>query len=157
MSRPVLRKQDAISRRVTPDCLHRGTEPQCRRGVLSRSEASHVVSIYAFVRLNLIGTPESIARDFMESFEQDAADGFVLKGTNAFCTVANEVFPILRERGILRRLPARDGRSRRRCTAGRLRSYASVGIDLRRSVCLFAIAKIKNIIARLTTCSKNVI
>jgi len=65
-------------------------------------------NIYEFGHLTLIGTPETVAAEIATWFESHGSDGFVLKGGNSFATVAREVLPILRERGLLRP-PTEDG------------------------------------------------
>ncbi|MFG1477869.1 NtaA/DmoA family FMN-dependent monooxygenase [Xanthobacter sp. V4C-4] len=58
--------------------------------------------IYEFGHLTLIGTPQAVADDMALWFEARAADGFVLKGGNAFAPVVEEVLPILRGKGLLK-------------------------------------------------------
>lgn len=61
-----------------------------------------LTEVYEFGHLVLIGTPGTLAAEIAAWFEGQAADGFVLKGGNSFAAVAEEVLPILREKGLLR-------------------------------------------------------
>lgn len=58
--------------------------------------------IYEFGHLTLIGTPQSVADEMALWHERGGSDGFVLKGGNSFATIADEVVPILRTKGIVK-------------------------------------------------------
>ena len=70
-----------------------------RPGITLRAFLS---DIYEFGHLTLIGTPSSIADEMAEWFSNGAVDGFVLKGGNSFATIADEINPILLDKGLLR-------------------------------------------------------
>lgn len=88
--------QRAERRRSRGLLLHRFLD---RPGITLRD---FLVDTYEFGHLLLVGTPTEIADDIIEWFDRGASDGFVLKGGNSFPRVADDVLPILRDRGVLR-------------------------------------------------------
>ncbi|MBB3810460.1 NtaA/DmoA family FMN-dependent monooxygenase [Pseudochelatococcus contaminans] len=70
-----------------------------RPGVTLRQVLS---SIYEFGHFTLIGTPQTIADEIALWFQSEASDGFVLKGGNSFASFAEEVIPILRDKGVVK-------------------------------------------------------
>ncbi|CAB3893017.1 Putative monooxygenase MoxC [Achromobacter insuavis] len=98
---PTIEALSAVERRRSRGLLlhkYLARPGQTLRGFLS--------DVFEFGHLTLIGTAESIADDMANWFTRHGSDGFVLKGGNSFARIAQDVAPLLREKGVLR--PAAD-------------------------------------------------